>query len=122
MAEQTGTQQARWQDWLNLLLGIWLVISPWVGVTMSRSNPAAVNSYIFGVLVIIFALTAMSQRNQAWEEWLNLIFGLWLILAPFALHFTDQAGAMWNQIVVGIIIGISALWAAVQVQGMHRHA
>jgi hypothetical protein len=45
-----------------------------------------------------------------------------LILAPFVLHFTDQAGAMWNQIVVGIIIGISALWAAVQVQGMHRHA
>ena len=121
MAEQAVTQQTRWQDWVNLLLGIWLVIAPWVGIGVGRGNAAAWNSYIFGAAVIIFAVAAMS-RSQIWEEWVNLILGLWLILAPFALHFTDQPASMWNQIIVGIVVGISALWAVVQVQMRQRHA
>jgi hypothetical protein len=33
--------------------------------------------------------------------------GVWLILAPFALRFTDQPGPAWNQIIVGVLLKIT---------------
>lgn len=107
MARQTSRQ--RWQDWANLVLGIWLVLAPFFGVGMT-GNVAAWNSYLLGVLVAIFAAAALA-RPQQWEEWTNLVLGAWLIVAPFALGFTDQAGPTWNQIIVGLLIGADALWA-----------
>lgn len=120
VGQQSGNQQGRWQDWVNTVLGIWLFISPFLGIGMA-SDVAAWNSYVCGVIVAVFAVWAI-VRPQAWEEWLNLVVGLWLILAPFALQFSDRAGPTANQIIVGLVIGVDAVWAAVQVQGRQRHA
>lgn len=109
----------RLQDWFNLILGVWLVIAPFVGVGMT-SDAAAWNSYVAGVAVAILAGAAIA-RPQAWEEWVNLLIGLWLVLAPFVLGFTDQPGPMWNQIVIGLLIGADALWAAVQYSPRRAH-
>ena len=109
----------RWQDWFNLVLGVWLVVAPFVGVG-AVNDVAAWNSYAAGAAVAIFALAAIA-RPQVWEEWVNLVIGLWLILAPFALGFADQPVAMWNQIIVGILIGLDALWAAAQYTGRRAH-
>ena len=110
----------RWQDWFNLVLGGWLIIAPFIGVGVT-DNIAAWNSYASGAAVAIFALAAIA-RPQQWEEWVNLLVGAWLIAAPFALGFTDQAVPMWNQIVVGVLIGADALWAALQIPSQQKHA
>jgi len=47
---------------------------------------------------------------KVWEEWLNGIIGLWLIASPFVLAFSSHT-ATWNDVVVGILLFISALWA-----------
>jgi hypothetical protein len=119
MAEQKVSEQ-RWQDWLNLILGVWLIVAPFFGVGV-HNDAAAYNSYISGAVVAILAIAALS-RTRLWEEWLNLIVGLWLIVAPFALQFTGERGHTWNQIIVGLIVGIDALWAAMQIQARARHA
>jgi hypothetical protein len=100
----------RWQDWVNLALGIWLFVAPFVGLSMLDTT-AAWNSYIFGAIIAVLAATALRQP-QRWEEWTNLVIGLWLIVAPFVLGFGTQTAAMWNHVVVGIIVGGDALWAA----------
>lgn len=102
----------RWQDWFNLVLAVWLFIAPYVAFE-ARDDMAAWNAYICGVVVAIFAIAAL-RRPQVWEEWLNLVVGVWLIVAPFALGFSDQPAATWNQIIVGLLIGGDALWAALQ--------
>lgn len=109
----------RWQDWINLILGAWLFIAPGVGVGM-RNDIAAWNSYVAGVVVAILAIMAIT-RARVWEEWVNFVVGVWLILAPFVLGFTDQSGPMWNQIVVGVLIGADALWAALQYSPRRMH-
>lgn len=109
----------RWQDWFNLILGAWLVVAPFAGIGVA-GGAAAWNSYIAGAAVAIFAVAAI-LRPQLWEEWVNLVVGLWLIAAPFVLGFTDQAVVMWNQIIVGLVIGADALWAAVQWSGRRLH-
>lgn len=109
----------RWEDWANLILGAWLIIAPFTGLG-GTSDIAAWNSYVAGTAVAIFALAAL-VRPQLWEEWLNLVVGAWLVIAPFALGFTDQYGVMWNQIVVGLAIAGVALWAVAQWSGQRAH-
>jgi SPW repeat len=46
-----------WEEWINVVLGAWLVISPWVlGIA---STAAKANFIIVGVLVIALALYEM---------------------------------------------------------------
>jgi hypothetical protein len=40
---------------------------------------------------------------------LYLILGLWLMISPYALGFTDMPSAYWNAMVVGLLSVISAI-------------
>ena len=39
---------------------------------------------------------------------LSLMLGLWLLISPYALGFTDMPGAYWNAVVVGLLSVASA--------------
>ncbi|MER3406665.1 MAG: hypothetical protein C4289_17095, partial [Chloroflexota bacterium] len=41
--------------WLNVILGLWLIISPWV-LGYTTTTAAFYNALIVGVLVAVFAL------------------------------------------------------------------
>lgn len=108
----------RWQDWFSLILGVWLFISPFIGVG-AGSGPEAWNAVIFGALVAVFSIWALANR-QRWEEWLNTAFGVWILIAPFVLQFTNDQAALWNHVIVGVLIGADALWAAGQAGSPHH--
>lgn len=108
--------ERRWQDWINVLFGIWLFFSPWIlGYAMGGGNAAAWNSYIFGIGVIIFAVSALAKPAQ-WEEWINLAFGVWLLLSPWVLNFSGEPAATWNHVILGVLIGGDAIWAMARVE------
>jgi hypothetical protein len=102
---------AQWKDVVNLVLGVWLVISPWVFGFAAEQAPTW-NVWIIGAVIAIAALAALVAFNR-WEEWVNAVLGAWLILSPFILGFGGLMNATWNQIVVGAIVGILAIWSAV---------
>lgn len=107
----------RWQDWINLILGAWLFLSPFFGFGAFK-DAASWNSYIFGA--IVFAISAIALLTpQLWEEWINGIIGLWLIASPFILAFSSHQLATWNDIIVGILILGDAIWAGA-VQPPHQ--
>jgi len=57
-------------------------------------------------------------------SWINFILGLWLIVAPFALHYRDITMAMWNNVIVGIVIAILAIYRALEkanVEPLQQH-
>jgi len=105
-------KEQRWQDWTNVLLGGWLVLAPLAGVGVT-GDAAAINSYVIGSAVVLFAFAAITSAAM-WKEYSNLVLGIWLIVAPFALGFTNLAGPMWNQIVAGFAIGGVALAVILQ--------
>ncbi len=102
----------RWQDWVLLILGIWLFVSPfWMAGYASTEGVSAWNSYIFGVLVVAFAWAALAAYRR-WEEWVELAIGIWLVISPFVLTFYHaERGAAWNHIILGVLVVIGALWA-----------
>tara|TARA_Y100000310_G_scaffold345471_1_gene465350 strand:+ start:1049 stop:1213 length:165 start_codon:yes stop_codon:yes gene_type:complete len=45
-----------------------------------------------------------------WHHWTILGLGIWLVASPWILGFAKVNLAMWNVVVVGVIIGLLALW------------
>lgn len=102
---------AQWKDGVNLLLGLWLVASPWALNFISHQT-ATWNAWGVGTVIALAALAAL-VAFQKWEEWANAALAAWLIVSPYVLEFGTQADATWNQIVVGVLVGVLAIWAVV---------
>lgn len=125
---QLQSDTNKWQDWCNLILAIWLFISPWVlgfypGGSFA-SPPASWTAWILGVVIGVFSIAALA-RARPWEEWINLICGVLLFISPlvFAYYATTIAG-MWNALIVGALVFILAIWDLSTQPGMAtgRHA
>ena len=96
---------------LNILLGIWVIISPWV-----YGHPYSVgsvwNSVIVGILIVIFAAIRFSGSPATWPSWLNVLLGIWLIISPWIYGYAGHNAREWNSIIFGIICIILAAWSA----------
>jgi hypothetical protein len=101
---------AHWRDVANLILGLWLVISPWVLSYATETIPTG-NAFIVGVIIAVAAAAALIAFHT-WEEWVNVALGAWLIVSPFVLDYASHATVLWNQIIVGVLVGLLALWTA----------
>jgi hypothetical protein len=100
----------QWQDTLNLMLGIWLAVSPWILPYADQQVPAW-NARVAG-LAIAGAATAALIAYQLWEELVNVILAAWLIVSPWFLGFSGLEAAFYNQLAVGVLVGVLALWSA----------
>lgn len=87
---------------LNVVLGIWLFISAfaWEHTFAERTN-----TWILGVLCVVFALVAMSTSTA---RWLNTALAIWLFISVWALPH-DNLGTMWNNAIVAIIVFLASL-------------
>jgi hypothetical protein len=89
----------------NLILGAFLFFTPWI-----FSYPAGVesqNAMISGIIIAVLSIAALAAF-AVWEEWLNLIVGLWLIASPWVLKF-QGAKAMRVDVAIGVIVAVLAL-------------
>ncbi|MHB1250267.1 MAG: SPW repeat protein [Polaromonas sp.] len=101
-------QLKHWQDPVNAVLGVGLVLSPWV-LGFQDTTLAMVNAVVIGLALIAAALGAIFVP-RAWEEWTEAILGLWLVVSPWALGFNTQYQATMNALVVGVVTAALALW------------
>ena len=102
------------QDWLNMFIGLWLLLSPVFGVG-AASQAASINAALVGMLVATVALFSLSRRNR-WQQWTNIVLGAWLVAAPFLLGFSQIPSAVWNHVAVGASIIALAGWALLRMR------
>ncbi len=99
--------------WINLILGIWLIIAPFALGVAAISRTPVTNDVILGILLIAFSwwmLAAIAAPLGA--AWFEVLCGLWLIVSPFVLQYSRIAVAMANDVIVGIITVVVALVAS----------
>src|ERR1700756_666904 len=92
-------------DVINLILGAFLFISPWL--FSFAPGAESWNAWIAGAFIAVLSIAALSAFAE-WEEWLNLIVGLWVIISPWALKFSGSVDAMRTAVIVGAIVAILA--------------
>jgi heme/copper-type cytochrome/quinol oxidase subunit 3 len=96
-------------DVANLILGAVLFLSPWIfGFNAGRASE---NASIAGIVIAALAIGALAAF-AVWEEWLNLIVGLWTLVSPWILGFQGTT-AMTVHVVIGAAVALLAaieLW------------
>lgn len=121
-----------WPHYLNLMLGLWLLTSPFtlgylsdfvpdanqLRVMAERELPSfelrnlwmTWSDVVSGILVIVFsALSADAWRRNPWAQWANAFVGLWLLFAPL-VFWTPLPEAYANGTLVGgLVIALSVL-------------
>lgn len=100
----------RMQDWGNLALGVWLLVSTLIIHYPAIYLNAALNSYMTGVAIVVFSACAM-YIPRIWEEVLNVALGLWLIVSPWMLGFSSNMNLTANALIVGLAVVLLAGWA-----------
>jgi hypothetical protein len=105
----------QWQDALNLILGIWLAVSPFALSYAEQVTPAW-NAHATGVAIAGAAAAALIAY-RIWEEWINAILAAWLIVSMWILDLGGLQAAAWNQVVVGMLVGGLALHSAATTHG-----
>ena len=91
-------------DLYNLVLAALLLISPWL-FTLTNTT-ARIDLWASSLAVILISLAAIAAFAK-WEEWANLILGVWLIASPWVLGFAHSR-AMHFSIGVGLAIAFLA--------------
>ena len=92
----------QWQDWVNLLLGLWILASTWI-IGRDAGSAAIVNYYVVGPAVAAFAIAALTAF-QIWEEWVNLVLGTWLLVSPWFLGLSAMNAIGLNSLVIAVFI------------------
>jgi hypothetical protein len=115
----------RWQDWVNLVLGAWTIVSPWALGFADPKNVAALSAWILGAAIVVFAAIAV-YMPRAWEEGINVLLGVALLASPWVLDFATQSTPTSNAAIVGVLVAALALWAMLSDQMvrerlLHRH-
>lgn len=100
-----------WQNWINLTLGVWLIIAAFVpGITASQ-GASLWNDLVVGIVVLLVAIWAALQNRQS-LCWLNALAGGWLLISAFIPGITAvQSGNLWNDLIIGIVITTVGVWA-----------
>lgn len=102
-------------DVINLILAAWLFLSPWI-VGFSGVMPAAWVAWLTGIAIGVFAIAALSAFAE-WEEWINLILGLWLIISPWVVGIASQQAPKVVLVLTGAAV---AIIAAIELWLLHR--
>ncbi len=109
----------KWASWISFVLGLWLIVTPFV---MPSSAGAAPNDVILGILIATFSLwMAALYEPPALVSWLVAFFGAWMVIAALVLRNSGQPStAVANELIVGAVVCILALLRALGVGRMTR--
>jgi hypothetical protein len=108
---------SRWEDWVAVVLGVVAALTPiWVA-----TNAAATSSLlVLGVLTAVIGLWSLGQPGALASEWITLVLGVLLFLAPWVLGYSALSGAAWTSWVIGVIDVIMAAAALPAANTAHR--
>jgi len=119
MKSEVSMVQQKWRnaafiDVINVALGVFLFLSPWIfGFT---SGMAKHTSWMAGAAIAIVGLFAIVEFFES-EEWINLVLGLWVAVCAWILGFHAETTAMQVHLVIGLSV---AALSAIELWGVHH--
>lgn len=112
--------QARTASGINILLGIWLIASPWVFDYSAR--PAVVSSVCAGALIaLLAAMRIATLHDSTGLSGINLLLALWTIASPWACGYAANIAATTHSVILGMMIAALAVWSASATVAAEKH-
>ena len=83
-------REAAGVSWINVLFGIWMIISPYI-LSVTHYPRALLNNVICGIVIALLALIRTLAPEQTGWSWTNVLMGVWLIISPFVLAYEHDS-------------------------------
>jgi len=107
-----------WQDGVNLILGIWIFLTPWIvahpmkvpSIAAGAKAPAMWNFFLTGAAIIVVSGLGLWAFRR-WLQWINGALGAWLIASPWVVGFAVVDVLTWNAALIGIAVLVLVVWA-----------
>ena len=77
------------------------------------------NHILVGLVLMVIGAWAARTRDIRLAkrlDWTAAALGAWLIIAPFILGLPEIAAGLWNDVIVGTLVIIFGVWAALTVR------
>jgi len=120
MSKRDYAAQARTASGINIVLGLWLILSPWV--FDYGGSHAVLNSVFVGALIAILAASRLaSLRPTVGLSGINFVLALWTIASPWVCGYAANFGAAGDNVILGIMVAVLAIWSGRATLAEHRH-
>ena len=97
-----------WEDWLSILLGLVIGLSPWLAADMGSQN-MMLNAIIVGALVF-FRGELEAANLHRWQEGGEIVLGSWLAASPFIFGYsTSGALRFWHFALGATVVVLAAI-------------
>ena len=93
-----------WNLLLSAGFGVWLMLAPSV---LGSAGAAAHSDHLFGALIVTTAVIALADVSRA-VRFLNLVFGAWVIAAPWLLRGATLP-SRWSDAIGGALVILLSL-------------
>jgi hypothetical protein len=104
-----------WEDWLGMLLGVLIILSPWFPSQASHEivdagrSVVIVNTFAVGILVFFLAQLEYVAL-QRWEEVAAILLALWLIVSPYVFGYHgDGLLRFYHSTLGGLVLLLATL-------------
>jgi hypothetical protein len=105
MLTRNYAAEVRAASGINMLLGVLLLVSPWVFGYQAAGSAAIWNSVIVGALIAIFAASnCFSRHIHTSSNWINVLLALWTMICPLVYGYTANLGGFVDNLVLAILI------------------
>ena len=101
----------RWMVAVSLVAGALLFFSPWL-LGYTSVAVATWMSYVLGAAIFVAALWALMAKEPRNAELITAALGALAFVSPWVLGFMDERAARMDAWLLGAVVVVSALWAA----------
>jgi hypothetical protein len=104
-----------WEDWLGMLLGVLIILSPWfptqAGHEVIDGERSVVIINTFAVGILVFGLAQLEYiALQRWEEATAILLALWLIVSPYVFgNHGDGLLRFYHSALGGLVLLLATL-------------
>jgi hypothetical protein len=119
----------RWQDYLSVLIGAWIAVSPWgLWFVDTHGSAATWNAVVLGLAIAVIAAFDLEFVSDV-EEWVLVALGAWAMASPWVFGLTNASDATASMVLSGAAVIALTVWE-IGVEGgwrrllerMHKHA
>jgi hypothetical protein len=93
------------------LLGLYCAASPWIVHYTTSQPPLVTHNLIMGIAIGLLALGFTRAPERMYGlSWAMCALGVWMIISPWVVGDSPDAGVVWNNIIIGalaVILGLT---------------
>ncbi|MET9527153.1 SPW repeat protein [Streptomyces coeruleorubidus] len=95
------------------LLGLYCAASPWIVHYTTSQPPLVTHNLIMGIAIGLLALGFTRAPERMYGlSWAMCALGVWMIISPWVVGESPDAGVVWNNIIIGALAVILGLVCA----------